>query len=211
MSKPPEMNREAWLSAWLEAIRPRFTAAGLDLPKKIRVGCSFPSKSALGKKARRIGECWHAHSSAGFHELLISPLLDTDEEVAEVTAHEAAHACMKPWEGHGAAWKKAARSVGIDDPGPNKGKFSPDMKEFLGEFVKTHGSYPHQRLHAGLCTIKKQGTRMLKCTCAVCGYTCRTTKKWLMVGSPWCPTCKKPLGHEVIESDQGDKDEEDED
>lgn len=34
---------------------------------------------------------------------------------------------------------------------------------------------------------KKQGTRMIKCACGECGYTVRTTAKWLEVGPPCCP------------------------
>ena len=35
---------------------------------------------------------------------------------------------------------------------------------------------------------KPQGTRLLKCECAVCGYTARTTAKWLNgPGAPICP------------------------
>jgi len=34
---------------------------------------------------------------------------------------------------------------------------------------------------------KTQTTRMRKCVCAECGYTVRTTMKWLLVGVPHCP------------------------
>ena len=36
--------------------------------------------------------------------------------------------------------------------------------------------------------VLPQTTRMLKCVCGKCGYTCRTTRKWLdAAGSPICP------------------------
>ena len=36
---------------------------------------------------------------------------------------------------------------------------------------------------------EKQGTRLLKCRCASCGYTVRTTRKWLdLAGPPTGPT-----------------------
>lgn len=41
----------------------------------------------------------------------------------------------------------------------------------------------HERLN------EKQGTRLLKCQCATCGYTVRVTRKWLgLAGPPICPT-----------------------
>jgi len=47
------------------------------------------------------------------------------------------------------------------------------------------GAYPH----AALDTTQKvkQSTRMLKCTCPSCGYTVRTTAKWIALGVPVCP------------------------
>ena len=33
---------------------------------------------------------------------------------------------------------------------------------------------------------KKQSTRMLRCRCMDCGYTLRTTQKWIEVGVPTC-------------------------
>lgn len=35
--------------------------------------------------------------------------------------------------------------------------------------------------------VAKQSTRMLKVECGSCGYTLRTTAKWLEVGTPTCP------------------------
>lgn len=41
---------------------------------------------------------------------------------------------------------------------------------------------------------EKQGTRLLKCRCASCGYTVRTTRKWLdLAGPPICPTDRVAL------------------
>jgi hypothetical protein len=33
----------------------------------------------------------------------------------------------------------------------------------------------------------KQTTRLIKCQCNDCGYTVRTTARWLEVGAPHCP------------------------
>jgi hypothetical protein len=33
---------------------------------------------------------------------------------------------------------------------------------------------------------RKQGTRLIKVECEMCGYVVRTTNKWLRVGRPTC-------------------------
>jgi hypothetical protein len=35
---------------------------------------------------------------------------------------------------------------------------------------------------------RKQTTRMLKATCPKCGYAVRTTRRWLELGAPLCPS-----------------------
>jgi hypothetical protein len=58
----------------------------------------------------------------------------------------------------------------------------------LATLAKDLGDYPHAALGVGGETLKpKQNTRMLKVTCPDCGYTVRTTKKWLDIGLPTCP------------------------
>jgi hypothetical protein len=43
---------------------------------------------------------------------------------------------------------------------------------------------PGGKVHSG---PGKQGTRMIKPTAACCGYTVRTTRRWLDEGYPLCP------------------------
>jgi hypothetical protein len=55
---------------------------------------------------------------------------------------------------------------------------------------KRFGPYP-----AGFLTDNpKQGTRMRKCECLVCGYTARVARKWItQAGPPICPTDRVAL------------------
>ncbi len=48
---------------------------------------------------------------------------------------------------------------------------------------------------------RKQAARMLKCECQTCGYTVRTTRKWLeTAGAPLCPIAGHgPMCHEMLE------------
>lgn len=40
---------------------------------------------------------------------------------------------------------------------------------------------------------KQQATRLIKCWCRSCGYTVRTTQRWLVGGAPLCPCANPPL------------------
>jgi hypothetical protein len=62
---------------------------------------------------------------------------------------------------------------------------SPVFATWTRALMQRIGQYP-----AGFLTdTPKQGTRMLKCECSVCGYTVRITRKWLtLAGPPICPT-----------------------
>lgn len=76
--------------------------------------------------------------------------------------------------------------------------FTVGMTARLTELIEVNGPYPHAQLDPS-CTDgkKKQGTRMIKVVCPSCGYTVRTTAKWLEVGLPTCPC------GEDMEADEG--------
>ena len=38
-----------------------------------------------------------------------------------------------------------------------------------------------------VASTPRQGTRMMKVVCGECGYTLRTTRRWLAVAVPVCP------------------------
>jgi hypothetical protein len=63
----------------------------------------------------------------------------------------------------------------------------PEFLTWLEPIVTRIGAYPGGSLVA--TGRKKQTTRMIKCPCEGCGYTVRTTQKWLEdAGAPICPT-----------------------
>ena len=59
------------------------------------------------------------------------------------------------------------------------------FKAMIAPILEKLGEYPHAKLDAS--TRKKQTTRLVKCHCVTCGYTVRTTSKWLALGAPHCP------------------------
>lgn len=51
--------------------------------------------------------------------------------------------------------------------------------------------------------IVDEDQKFVGCTeCPECGYTVRTTQKWLDVGAPFCPTDNIPLEAEKKEIDE---------
>jgi len=180
------MIREAWLLECVTKLRPMFLGVGFELPEKIRVSCSWPSKSALAAKRRRLGECWSAECSESEHfETFISPVLKDPVEVAAVLVHELVHCAVGLEEGHKGKFPKCAKALGLE------GKMTAtvageQLRKQLETFTAEIGPYEHARLDKS-SGPKKQGTRMLLIKCPDCGYQVRTTKKWLEVGVPTCP------------------------
>lgn len=189
-SVPAYETREQWLEAAVEVVRPWFEEVGAPLPERVRVSCGWPSK---GARSRAIGECWSPEcSAAGVHEIFVSPKLDDLCEVLAVLVHECVHAAVGLECGHKGAFKRTATALGLE------GKMTattagPVLLERMQAVIAKCGDYPHLKLEPGETSgPKKQGTRLLKVECDSCGYTVRTTAKWLDVGVPVCP-CGTPM------------------
>jgi hypothetical protein len=177
--------REEWLEAITNELREDFAAVGAPLPERVRVACGFTSK---GKRSNRIGECWAPEASeAGVPEVFIVPGLADSIDVGAILVHELVHAAGIM--NHGPAFRRVAVALGLE------GKMTATVpgeacKARLAELVERVGAYPHARLAAAVTTTAKtQTTRMLKVVCPdpECGYTLRTTAKWIAVGLPTCP------------------------
>lgn len=111
----PSLNREAWLEALAEKLRSDFESVGLPLPEVIHYAPGFPSKMALSKKKRRIGEHWHGRASKDSgHQIFISPLLTDDIEVAETLVHELLHAALPAGSKHGPKFKAGMQKLGLE-------------------------------------------------------------------------------------------------
>ena len=189
MSRKP-INREAWLDAAVEGLRPIFEAQGEELPE-VRVSVGFPGGS--GRKSNVIGQCWSTSTATdGVSQVFISPVLDDAGTVLATLTHELVHALDDCANGHKGRFIKVSKTVGLVKPWTAT-TASPELAADLDVIAKRLGEYPHARL-TGLTPITKQGTRMLKVQCPdpECGYTVRTTRKWLEVGIPTCP-CGTPM------------------
>jgi len=169
------MTREEWLMAATELVAPLFDGVAERNPVRVSVG--FPA--GRGSLRTTIGQC-HYMSEDGIPQLFIHPKLTDPIKVLDVLVHELCHAYLPVGSGHGKEFGKVARAVGLE------GKLTAtdageDLRTDLEQIVEVLGEYPHAGLDAA--SIKKQGTRMIKCECQDCGFVYRTTAKWLDAAS----------------------------
>jgi hypothetical protein len=114
--------------------------------------------------------------------------LTAPTKVLATLLHELIHACDDCESGHKGAFVKAWRALGFDGkPTTSEVKRGSELWKVLCSVASDLGPYPHKGLQPGYRMTKKQGTRMVKCSCDDCGYTVRTTRKWLEVATPFCP------------------------
>lgn len=179
------MTREAWLMAATEEMRAWILEHGCALPERVRVSCGWPSKSALSRNRRTLGQAWSpAASKDGTCETFISPYLADPVRVGDVLLHELVHHAVGTACGHRGPFKRLATALGL------QGKMTatvagPELKVRLHALSEKLGPYPHAVLDAS--ARPKQGTRMLKVTCPDCGCVARMAQKW--IDDAGVPTC----------------------
>ena len=203
--KPKYPTREEWLIAATDAMRPLFKQVGNPIPDAVQVSTGWPSRGATSSKSRRIGECWDASCAEDKRpHVFISPVLDNTGNfgVLPTLLHEHIHAAVGNKCGHKGPFKRVAKALGL------QGKMtattaSPELMTKLDEINKVLGPYPHGPLHnVEKRRTKRDECRLLKCECEDCGYTLRTTKKWLeSKGAPLCPCNKQPMSYGENESE----------
>lgn len=175
--------REEWLEALTNILRSDFDEAGYPLPDEIHFSCGWPSV----RPSRRIGECWPRQAAAdNHHNIFISPLIQDPLRVGDILIHELCHTAVGTAAGHRAPFRKAAIAMGLT--GPMTATWATEqLALFLSHILKKLGPYPHGTLALRNPDVKKQKTRLIKLACPDCGYTVRTTQKWIEEGLPLCP------------------------
>lgn len=190
--------REAWLLELVEQLRPIYDG---ELPESVRISTGFTSK---GIRSNRVGECWHpAAADDKTPHVFIHPAVVDSGEVAAIVAHELIHAC-RPDAKHGRKFRQMAEAIGLT--GPMRSTVAGEQfKTSAAPILETIGVYPHARLNGGNVpsTGAKQSTRLLKVECPVCGYTVRTTRKWLDIAVPCCPVDDVEMVVEQREDEAG--------
>jgi hypothetical protein len=177
------LTREQWLAQALHKhVAPLLARHGAAVPADCLVSVGFPGGASARK---RIGECWaRRQSSKGVNEIFINPMIaDNPSQMLDILVHEAIHAADDCKSGHKGFFAKTARAVGLE------GKMTatvagPALAKWIEATLAKLPKIEHSRLD--LSSRKKQSTRMIKVECVDCGYTLRTTQKWIDVGLPTC-------------------------
>jgi hypothetical protein len=178
------MTREEWLLALVAALEEQFMDAGLK-PGAVDVSIGYTS---AGLRSNRIGECWHADASTTKRcTIFIHPKLAV-ADVAHVLLHELIHATLGPGKKHGREFKAIAVACGLEGR-MTATVASEQLKLELDDLLAKMPAYPGGQLvgGGGQTETPKQTTRMVKLSCSCCGYTVRTTQKWIDEGLPICP------------------------
>ncbi len=191
----PAMNREAWLQAAIQAMRPWFKGHNFDVPE-VAVSVGWPSSGGLGTAKRTIGQCWYGETTAnGMPQLFISPLLDDPADpmgVVPTLLHEVIHVVAGKDAKHGPKFGKIAKQLGLEGK-PTSTRGGEELIERIRLILPVLGPFPHVKIVPDT-TRKKQTTRMKKIQCDDCEYTVRTVQKWLdLHGPPICPCNKKVM------------------
>ena len=136
------MNREAWLSRVVRALRPHFKAAGFPLPEVINSSCGWPSEGGTARRARNrnVAQCWIKDD--GTVEIFVSPSESDSLTVAGLVAHELVHAALPSTEDHGTAFKVAASQLGLVGR-PAAMRPGKALRAKLAEIIERVGPYPH--------------------------------------------------------------------
>ena len=179
-------SREEWLMRLVEALRPSFHKIGHPIPDQVRITCGWPSKGALSRSRRTVGECWCSEASADQTiEIFISPCLGESVQVAAVTVHELVHATGAT--GHRGKFPKIAKAMGLMKPW-RATRPTAQLQARLNALIASRiGPYPHAKLDTAMPPQTKDSTRMHKLVCPNDGYIVRTTAKWIEFGLPTCP------------------------
>lgn len=170
--------REEWLTAALGLIRAQVPT----IASRIRVTCGFPSTFT---RSGTLAECWPDQASAdGTWEVMVSPTVADPRAVFVLLLGQALHTLPGAASNGSTTWRDACANAGLAPTGEDWKTLT--ATDDLGDLfaIGSLGAYPHAEIQTG--QKKTQSTRMLKLVCPTCGYTIRTTAKWLKTGLPQC-------------------------
>jgi hypothetical protein len=165
-------------------------------PSKVRYACSLQDGGMTQGKS--LAHVHFMHSTGNnYHEIRMSVGLGgrkrkgDSARVADVLLHEMIHTCATR-HGHGGAFKRIAENIGLIGPMTATTAGPALASRIWEEVVSVLGRYPHNSVKLVPRGQRGKGSRLIKCTCANCGFNMRTTRKWIdqayaLSGSLACP------------------------
>ena len=176
-----KITREQWLQDANSIMRQGlFKQHGYDLPEDVQVSAGFPLGFRAGAKKQTVGQCFpRSLSKAGVNEIFINPTQSDTLEVLGILVHEDIHSIDDCKNGHGKVFKDMAIAVGLEGQMRSTTSSQRLIQYFKEEIISKIGEYPHKETTAPT-NGKKQGTRMIKVSCANdCGFQFYTSQKQL--------------------------------
>jgi hypothetical protein len=200
-----DSTREAWFERAVEMLRPRFEEVGMPLPETIHISVGF-GYGARAESKFILGQTWARRASAdGANHVFIGPQEGDPAAMLVTLLHELIHVADDNKSGHRGAFAEAATRLGFNGP-MTQTPPSVELAAELAVMAAELGEFHHGKLDVDAAAVKvpvpegvpagggkvhsgpaKQGTRMIKLVAPDCGYTVRTTRKWVDAGLPSCP------------------------
>jgi hypothetical protein len=155
--------REAWLIKAIVELKAGVFKHSQVPDVKVSVGLPKGKSTAIGQH-------WSPEASDDKRgSIFISPVLDKADHVLATLAHELVHSVVGNHAGHGPAFRKIAKAIGLT--GKMRATVAgPDLILELNKITEKIGAYPHSKLNLNNGPSKKQTTRMIKMQCPECEY-----------------------------------------
>ena len=184
MARRSKFVREEWLNAAVDEWRKDFKAVGVKVPS-VWVSTSAPMRGNI------IGLCYPSNTASDKrNQIWVSTDVNKASDVLAVIAHEMVHASLDCEGGHGREFQGVARKIGFVSPWTQSVP-GQTMRERIKEISGVLGDYKGPRFYRSVDEANNGGaqtTRMIKICCDGCGYSLRTTRKWIdLYGPPICP------------------------
>jgi len=156
----------------------------IDIPTPA-IRYSLTAPTTKNKKGVVLGTCWNrAASSDQTNEIFISSNLDDSLRILDVLLHEQMHAFDNNESGHGAAFQKLCRLVGLKGGSNGRSKESftctvatPELEIELQAIIDYLGPIPHAKMDIDLNGAPKQKNRQLLVECDSCDFKFRASRK----------------------------------
>jgi hypothetical protein len=186
---PEFKNREEWLEAAVEKLKPFFKSYNQTVPENVSVSCGWPGGS---NPLKTIGQCWDFERSKRKHyEIFISPMLDTPLDsrgVLSTLVHELIHAIVGIDKKHKKEFKDVVLRVGLVGRMTST-EASEELLSKLNPISEELGEYPHGSVLPKEKSKKERQKNIVKAHCPQCDYEIKVKKEHLEKGIPLCPVC----------------------